>query len=855
MTELKRMALVAGRANTCTIEHPEAGHYLTSTVFPVYKSVSEKAPERRVSLAQLVEMVEAGPSIGPKHDAPALTPYLAEAKTKKAARQSEYYALVIDHDEDNRTREQICATYGRLNKCYLAYTTASHQLEKAGAKANRWKVILFFARPLTFERYTELAIGAALLMGADKAQARSQQVFFAPNVVEAGAPFDYVDATHLPPLDPLDNSDPFVVDCLRAYQTRQRKKAEQVGFATLRPRSKTIPADKAGIIRQVNSQYDLAEELQLRKYQRVGRCFLSPQSSTGNPGVHIFSEHDGKQRCYSHHGETDPLSNLNHDGHALDVFDVLCTLDYGGDVSRAVSSLALKVDAEGQKQRQREYMAANETPELLQPAQNGTEWPELMELDVAPPSTIPVDEWPQVLSEYALALADETETPTELPGLLLLGTLAAASQKLADVQVKPGYWEPINIYTAVALPPATRKSGVFKRATKPLMEFEAERRAKVAERRKAVESRLRTHKERVKHLTKLAARAKEESEANELAEQIAQLEANEPQAPPLPRLFTADVTTEHLATMMNAHGETFAAMSPEGGIFETMAGRYNQGTPNIDLYLMAHAGDVVRVDRGSKPPVILDNPRLTMVLAVQPDVLSAMSTKPGFKGRGLLGRFLYALPPSNLGKRSGNGQPVDAGVEQAYQERILELLEAAQRTERPGTLYLSGEARQIWQDCWQSVERELGADGLYEFCADWAGKLPGAVARLAALFHFARFGAKGLKEKVAARDMEAAVNTGYALASHALAVYGLMGADPDMEGAKILAKWFKRHQLTEFSARYAQQNHKSRFPRAASIDAPLEVLLERGYLREVTITEVRKGRPSRRFAVNPEALK
>ncbi|MEX0624566.1 DUF3987 domain-containing protein [Saccharospirillum sp.] len=494
------------------------------------------------------------------------------------------------------------------------------------------------------------------------------------------------------------------------------------------------------------------------------------------------------------------------------------------------------------------------TQQAFDPVENGAEWPEVVALDVEPPRTVPVDEWPHVIGDYALALSTETETPAELPALLLLGTLSAAAQRLADVQVKPGYREPINVYTAVALPPATRKSGVFKRATKPLIKWEADQREKVEAERKAAESRLKTHKERVSNLRKQAAKAKGDTEADALADQVAELEANEPQIPRHPRLFTSDVTTEHLATMMNDHGGVMAGMSPEGGIFETMAGRYNQGTPNIDLYLMAHAGDAVRVDRGSKAAVILDNPRLSMALAVQPDVLDAMSTKPGFKGRGLLGRFLYALPPSNLGSRTGNGKPADPLIEQAYQDRILELIDAAQQTEQPETLYLSDEARGIWQSFWHSVEHELGAYGLFEHCTDWAGKLPGAVARIAALFHFASYGAAGIKRQVSAKDMQAAVNTGNALASHALAVFGLMGADPDIESAKVIARWFKRHSLTEFTARDAHKNHKSRFVHAQDIERPLEVLAERGYIRLMAQPENQPGRPSRRFAVNPKAL-
>jgi hypothetical protein len=44
-------------------------------------------------------------------------------------------------------------------------------------------------------------------------------------------------------------------------------------------------------------------------------------------------------------------------------------------------------------------------------------------------------------------------------------------------------------------------------------------------------------------------------------------------------------------------------------------------------------------------------PAVTVALTMQPDVLVRLMDTPGFRGRGLLGRFLYAMPPSLLGRR------------------------------------------------------------------------------------------------------------------------------------------------------------------------------------------------------------
>lgn len=322
--------------------------------FPYYSNIQHTAPAKYLSLADVVDLARS-PSVGPKGGSAALTPFKAEGKTQKAAVEADFHALIVDHDDDDKTTTEICGLYDSCGAAYLAYTTSSHQQDKGGVTANRWKVILPLANPIGHEQYAPLAMGLSLHHGADPAQARAQQVFYAPNKLTHCSPYDAIDATDRPLLDASDTGNPLVVGALSAYRQEQERKERQAKQAPAKPR--TVSATSAGIIGKVCQQFDIESELLRNGYRRVGKKYLSPQSSTGEPGVHIFTTDDGTERLYSHHGESDPLSNLNHGGHSLDVFDVLVTLDYAGDVSRAVADLAPKVDPEGQQQRQREYMA------------------------------------------------------------------------------------------------------------------------------------------------------------------------------------------------------------------------------------------------------------------------------------------------------------------------------------------------------------------------------------------------------------------------------------------------------------------------------------------------------------------
>lgn len=520
----------------------------------------------------------------------------------------------------------------------------------------------------------------------------------------------------------------------------------------------------------------------------------------------------------------------------------------GNEINQALSMLGLS-----RAMADRDPVRITEVWQYTQIAQDtvaGHQWPKPIPLGAPDPDRIPIHTWPHILKDYAKGAAAETETPPELPAMLALGVLSTVAQRYAYVEIRPGYTEPTNIYTAIALPPATRKSQEFKRATLPLVRWEADQRMAADADKKAAESKLATYKERIKKLRAQAAKTKDDDEATELADKIAELETKEPTIPTAPRLFTSDVTTEHLATIMAGNNEALGLLSSEGGIIETMAGRYNNNIPNIDLYLQAHAADFVRVDRGSKPPVIMDEPRLTMALAIQPDVLEALSNKPAFKGRGLVGRILYVIPPSMLGSRTGNGHWISQFDIGRYSDLITSMADMALTCSKPGKIYLSAKAREVWSAYWHEVEPDLAEGGQYAHCTDWFGKAPGAAARIAALFHIAVHPTDALRHEVSAEHMAAAVATIKALGTHALKVYGQMGAIPGADLARVLLDWIQRHGHREFSARDAHLNHRSRFHTADELDLPLNVLVDHGYIRPLA-NNPGPGRPSKRYQVNP----
>lgn len=485
-------------------------------------------------------------------------------------------------------------------------------------------------------------------------------------------------------------------------------------------------------------------------------------------------------------------------------------------------------------------------------------WPELIPLDCPKLPSLDLSCLPGWAGEYATALARATETPPELAASMVLAVCATACARRMQIQVKPGYYEPLNLWLIAALTSGNRKSAVQKEAAAPLMDWAEDQARQIEPEIKRLSSERKTLEARAKHLRLKAARSKSEVQAEELARQAARIEADLPEVPVIPRLWTSDATPEQLGNLLASQEECIAWLSSEGGVFDLLGGRYSNGIPNLDLVLKAHSGDPERVDRGSRPPVYLRYPRLTMGLSPQPDVLRGLASKPGFRGRGLLARFLYLLPVSQLGYRTLNTEPIPNQVRQGYASAVRAMLDWGLRADyNPPChlLQLSPSASEEWQQFAAAVESQMRPGGDLEQATDWAGKAPGAAARLAGVLHAIQFAYDRPWEHSISKDtMSAALEIMTVLISHSIAALETMGADPVIEQARLVWRWVERNRLSLFTVREAFTGIRGPFKRVQQIEAAIIVLQERGYL-EIQPPPQRKGPgrpPSPTVLVRPE---
>ncbi|MBI3073014.1 MAG: DUF3987 domain-containing protein [Deltaproteobacteria bacterium] len=421
--------------------------------------------------------------------------------------------------------------------------------------------------------------------------------------------------------------------------------------------------------------------------------------------------------------------------------------------------------------------------------------------------------------------------------MLCLASVAVGAARKIRIEIIGTYREPLNIYVVVVLPPANRKSAVFRHVTEPIRDLES---CLVEAARPRIEAAKVEREIKQKKLEKLKADAAGKKGADpdqsaEEAKQIAQELVFE-KVEALPQFLADDTTPEKLCTIIFQQGERIGVFSPEGGIFELLAGRYQDKIPNLDLILKGHAGDSYRVDRVSREGEFLRSPAITFGLTVQPDVLRSMHDKPGFRGRGLLGRFLYSLPKSPVGHRQVDPVPANPAVLARFEECLVNILrlEGGDPSEDPPALKLSSGAYARWLEFAKTVEPTLGEGGNLFAIQDWAGKFAGAVARIAGLLHVADHagGTHPLSEKVGEGVMQRAAEIGEYLLAHALVAFEQMGADPDVEAAKTVLRTIERKGLRSFTKRDLFEWLKGRFRRVDQLAPALKILGEHNFLRE-----------------------
>ncbi len=470
------------------------------------------------------------------------------------------------------------------------------------------------------------------------------------------------------------------------------------------------------------------------------------------------------------------------------------------------------------------------------------EWEEPIPLDNFEPPDFPTDLFSEDVQRYVNELSASTETPIELASMCALSVLSAACQGKFKVKVKDDYREPLSIWACMLLESATRKTEIINKMSAPLTEKQTELReimkpiifrAKI--KRSAFDTKL-------KKMNKGAEKL-EGVKFEDAADKIADFAETAPQVPTLPQLVCGDVTPEKLADVMKKNGGISSIFVDEGGLFTTIGGRYSNGTPNLDIFLKAHACSSVIVNRMTRDDIAIAQPGLTIAMGIQPGVFRKTTENPIFKDSGLLARFLYVQPKTTVGNRTFDKETVKQTTTNGYKDVIFNMLKMDNNQD---DISLDEEAYKLYYEFCLYVEKNLKPNGFFKYIKAWGGKLAGAVIRIAGILHVEKYAHRDPRiPKIDAEIMRKAINLGRVLANHALEVLCSLNDDSHIEDAKIILHWIANLKKDRFTFSECRNAHRSRFKTTKKMEPVIELLIE---LRE--IKEISAKTSSRIFMIN-----
>lgn len=372
-------------------------------------------------------------------------------------------------------------------------------------------------------------------------------------------------------------------------------------------------------------------------------------------------------------------------------------------------------------------------------------WPELQPLIAQiTPEEYPLDALPDSVRCAVQEVAGFVKAPIPLIATSALAALSLAIQAHSDVERADKLSGPCGLFLLAIADSGERKSTCDGFFTKSIRDYEA-RKQEAAKplitafksEHEAWEAQRSGLKEKIKAL------AKDGKSSTVQAQDLRNLDEDEPAAPRVPRLIYGDATPEALTYAL-------AKQWPSGGIVSSEAGSvfgsHGMGKDSVMRNLAAlnqlWDGTPLPVERRSSESFTVRGARLTMALQVQETTIRAFfdSTKGLARGTGFLARFLVSWPTSTQGTRKFTEAPTNWPALAAFNNRLTAILERAAPIDddgalTPAMLTLTPDAKAAWVTFHDAIESELSTGRELYDVRDVASKTADNAVRLAALFH------------------------------------------------------------------------------------------------------------------------
>ena len=344
---------------------------------------------------------------------------------------------------------------------------------------------------------------------------------------------------------------------------------------------------------------------------------------------------------------------------------------------------------------------------------------------------------PKVLGDLVKEVARVTQTPEAMAGPLTLGIVSATIGKGLVIKGHAGRITPPNLYILLGAKSGTGKSECAKIIFKPFIEYATEKHQEWIE---EVLPELEADKDRIEAEIKELRDNKKEPEKSKAALKVAQrnLSRIKSEMRKEPRFHADNVTGEKLANLIsNQPNESLALLSSDArDCIDILDGKYQNKTDE-SIYLKAYSRDCCTFDRVSRPSIIIKEPQLTVVWAVQPDKLQLLFNNKKFTDGGLMPRFLALDTYCDAQIRTTN-TPITPKVLKEYDLLINRLLLVLHADESENVIQLSDEVISVFTNYFNDIVGRRKGGGELEDIHPYAARWEENALKIAICLHAAK---------------------------------------------------------------------------------------------------------------------
>lgn len=487
----------------------------------------------------------------------------------------------------------------------------------------------------------------------------------------------------------------------------------------------------------------------------------------------------------------------------------------------------------------------------------GTLAPAPAKVEQAPPDPVPLaaaiefQDWevgwlPPAIRDWVHAQAAAHAVPRVMPLAAAMCAMATLLQGKVEVEVKPGWREPLSLFWVIASPTGAMKSSVLTAAKAPIKAMESALGTEAQDQAKSNRKLRYLYEGRCKKLRgKFAAKGSlSEDDRNDLNSLEAQLENLPNDKAPVwlysninPALLPKKLQHNHEAEGI----ARLAVLADEDTFLRNMMGRHS-GQPDLEAVLSGYTGGAIEMTRKSVATddavdVRLDRVHLTMLVMTQPHVLSWLREQTILADQGFWGRTVVTnVPRGEL--PAADAPTVPEAIQTAYARCLATLatIPAGTTVRLPSDVWeAQGPIAKLYADVRAHTASGQGAEG-------YAVRTVGRVARFWAIAELAwQFEQSQPSHGNRGRGGDARMGKGICISYLPLPLYyqalrqaqDLQPATPLLDGAPLrVLSWLRRFEGATVGKKLSRKlimnaNHL----RKDTVADACDTLVEHGYLK------------------------